>query len=86
MTPPVRRRTPRRPDTGPVVGGGHEGEGPAVRWACPDLLAGSKTGVFMGAFTEDIKVFWLNERNRDLFGPHTGTGAAMTMERTSAAD
>lgn len=45
----------------------------------PERLAGSSTGVFVGAFTEDVKIFWMNERNRELFDAHTGTGAAMTM-------
>ncbi|HEX2254149.1 MAG TPA: condensation domain-containing protein [Thermoanaerobaculia bacterium] len=42
-------------------------------------LAGSATGVFVGVFTEDTKLFQLGDGNRNLIGPHTGTGTAMTM-------
>ncbi|HEY0602496.1 MAG TPA: type I polyketide synthase, partial [Herpetosiphonaceae bacterium] len=45
----------------------------------PDLLAGSRTGVFIGAFTEDNKLFRLNQQNRSIIESHTGTGLAMTM-------
>jgi acyl transferase domain-containing protein/acyl carrier protein len=45
----------------------------------PERLIGSKTGVFIGAFTLDCKILSLCESNRDLIGPHTGTGNAMTM-------
>ena len=45
----------------------------------PERLAGSRTGVFMGVFTEDTKVLQLSESNRELIGSHTGTGTAMTM-------
>jgi acyl transferase domain-containing protein len=45
----------------------------------PERLAGSPTGVYMGVFTEDTKLFQLGEANRELIGPHTGTGTAMTM-------
>jgi acyl transferase domain-containing protein len=45
----------------------------------PEQLAGSPTGVYMGVFTEDTKLFQLGEANRELIGPHTGTGTAMTM-------
>lgn len=44
-----------------------------------EQLAGTKTGVFIGAFYEDIKIFQLSESNRDLIGPHSATGHAMTM-------
>ncbi len=42
-------------------------------------LAGSATGVYVGVFTEDAKLFQLGDGNRHLIGPHTGTGTAMTM-------
>ena len=44
-----------------------------------ERLAGTPTGVFIGVFTEDAKLFQLGEGNRDLIGAHTGTGTAMTM-------
>ncbi len=45
----------------------------------PESLAGSKTGVFVGAFAVDATVFQLQAGNTDLLGPHSGTGTAMTM-------
>ena len=45
----------------------------------PESLAGSKTGVFVGAFTVDTTVFQLQTGNAELIGPHSGTGSAMTM-------
>jgi acyl transferase domain-containing protein len=45
----------------------------------PEGLAGSRTGVFVGLFTEDAKISYLRGSNRDLIGSHTGTGTSMTM-------
>lgn len=45
----------------------------------PERLAGSNTGVFIGAFTLDYKVLQFNEHNRDLLEAHTATGSMMTM-------
>jgi acyl transferase domain-containing protein/NAD(P)-dependent dehydrogenase (short-subunit alcohol dehydrogenase family) len=45
----------------------------------PEGLAGSRTGVFVGVFTEDAKISYLRGSNRDLIGSHTGTGTSMTM-------
>jgi acyl transferase domain-containing protein len=45
----------------------------------PESLAGSKTGVFVGAFTVDASVYQLQQVNTELLGPHSGTGSAMTM-------
>ncbi|MCY1023219.1 type I polyketide synthase [Pyxidicoccus sp. MSG2] len=45
----------------------------------PESLAGSKTGVFVGAFTVDASIFQLQPSNAELLGPHSGTGTAMTM-------
>ncbi|WP_437965697.1 SDR family NAD(P)-dependent oxidoreductase [Sorangium sp. So ce260] len=45
----------------------------------PERLAGSDTAVFIGGFTEDIKIFQLDSNNRDLISPHAATGSAMTM-------
>ncbi len=45
----------------------------------PEQLAGSRTGVFVGLFTEDAKISYLRGSNRDLIGSHTGTGTSMTM-------
>lgn len=45
----------------------------------PDRLIGSKTGVFMGAFTLDYKVIQFRESNRELITGHTATGTMMTL-------
>jgi acyl transferase domain-containing protein/acyl carrier protein len=45
----------------------------------PEGLSGSRTGVFVGIFTEDAKISYLRGSNRDLIGSHTGTGTSMTM-------
>ncbi|NMO16194.1 type I polyketide synthase [Pyxidicoccus fallax] len=45
----------------------------------PESLAGSRTGVFVGAFTVDATVYQLQQGNTELLGPHSGTGSAMTM-------
>lgn len=45
----------------------------------PGALAGSDTAVFIGGFTEDIKLLQMDPSNRHLLGPHAATGSAMTM-------
>jgi acyl transferase domain-containing protein/acyl carrier protein len=45
----------------------------------PQRLTGSRTGVFMGAFTLDYKVLQFSESNRHLVDSHTATGAMMTL-------
>ena len=45
----------------------------------PRELAQTATGVFIGIFTEDMKLLSLTEENREWIGPHTATGNAMTM-------
>lgn len=45
----------------------------------PEKLAGSDTAVYIGGFTEDIKLLQMDPSNRDLIGAHAATGSAMTM-------
>lgn len=45
----------------------------------PEALAGSRTGVFIGVFTEDMKLLHFTDSNREWIGPYTATGNAMTM-------
>ncbi|MDV6348714.1 polyketide synthase [Nitrosomonas sp. Is35] len=45
----------------------------------PDSLAGSNTGVFIGAFTLDHQLTQMGSGNRDLIGAHTAIGS--TAER-----
>ncbi|KAB8141147.1 type I polyketide synthase [Chloroflexia bacterium SDU3-3] len=45
----------------------------------PERLAGSNTGVFVGAFTLDYKVIQFSAGSRDLIDSHTATGSMMTM-------
>lgn len=44
-----------------------------------DTLAGSDTGVFIGAFTLDHKLTQMGSSNRDLIGTHTAIGSTMTI-------
>jgi len=44
-----------------------------------DMLAGSDTGVFIGAFTLDHKLTQMGSSNRDLIGTHTAIGSTMTI-------
>ncbi|MGC4093804.1 MAG: beta-ketoacyl synthase N-terminal-like domain-containing protein [Polyangiaceae bacterium] len=45
----------------------------------PAELSGSDTAVYIGGFTEDIKLLQMAPSNRELLGPHAATGSAMTM-------
>lgn len=45
----------------------------------PDTLAGSSTGVFIGAFTLDHKLTQMGSSNRDLISTHTAIGSTMTI-------
>ncbi|PTQ76079.1 acyl transferase domain-containing protein [Nitrosomonas oligotropha] len=45
----------------------------------PDSLAGSNTGVFIGAFTLDHQLTQMGSGNRDLIGAHTAIGSTMTI-------
>lgn len=45
----------------------------------PEQLAGSQTGVFIGAFTLDYKIVQFSAGNRELIDAHTATGSMMTM-------
>ncbi len=45
----------------------------------PDSLAGTNTGVFIGAFTLDHKLTQMGSSNRDLIGSHTAIGSTMTI-------
>ena len=45
----------------------------------PDSLAGSNTGVFIGAFTLDHQLTQMGSGNRDLIGAHTTIGSTMTI-------
>lgn len=45
----------------------------------PDSLAGTNTGVFVGAFTLDHKLTQMGSSNRDLIGSHTAIGSTMTI-------
>ena len=42
-------------------------------------LAGSNTGVFIGAFTLDHKLTQMGKMNRQLIGTHTAIGSTMTI-------
>lgn len=44
-----------------------------------DTLAGSSTGVFIGAFTLDHKLTQMGSSNRDLISTHTAIGSTMTI-------
>ncbi|SFW32663.1 type I polyketide synthase [Nitrosovibrio sp. Nv17] len=44
-----------------------------------ESLAGSNTGVFIGAFTLDHKLTQMGKMNRDLIGAHTAIGSTMTI-------
>lgn len=45
----------------------------------PDSLAGTNTGVFIGAFTLDHQLTQMGSGNRDLIGAHTAIGSTMTI-------
>jgi acyl transferase domain-containing protein/NAD(P)-dependent dehydrogenase (short-subunit alcohol dehydrogenase family) len=45
----------------------------------PERLAGSATGVFVGAFTDDMPLLKLSADNRALIDAYTGAGSAMTL-------
>jgi acyl transferase domain-containing protein len=45
----------------------------------PERLAGSDTGVYIGAFMLDNLVTQLNPLNRDLIGTHTALGSTMSI-------
>lgn len=45
----------------------------------PERLAGSHTGVFIGAFTLDYKILQMSTSNHALIDAHTATGSMMTM-------
>lgn len=45
----------------------------------PEELAGSDTGVFIGAFTLDNKLTQMGSISRDLIGTHTAIGSTMTI-------
>lgn len=44
-----------------------------------DTLAGSNTGVFIGAFTLDHKLTQMGKMNRQFIGTHTAIGSTMTI-------
>ena len=44
-----------------------------------EALAGSNTGVFIGAFTLDHKLTQMGKMNRQLIGTHTAIGSTMTI-------
>ncbi len=44
-----------------------------------DMLAGSNTGVFIGAFTLDHKLTQMGKMNRQFIGTHTAIGSTMTI-------
>lgn len=45
----------------------------------PETLAGSNTGVFIGAFTLDHKLTQMGKMNRHVIGTHTAIGSTMTI-------
>jgi acyl transferase domain-containing protein/NAD(P)-dependent dehydrogenase (short-subunit alcohol dehydrogenase family)/acyl carrier protein len=45
----------------------------------PSTLAGTNTGVYIGAFTLDNKLLQMNHLNRERIGQHTAIGSTMTM-------
>ncbi len=45
----------------------------------PEHVAGSQTGVFIGAFTLDYKILQFNAGNRELIDANTAAGSMMTM-------